>query len=152
MFEVKDLLAQIQAGANPDELADMFAQSLNAAMDLDKKQKEAEAAAKAKEEAAAQKETELNKYAEEMATAMLNYIKIASPEAAALLAEEDDEAIDVADVRKMLDASVKTILMTMKFASAFGADIPTPVKSTPDPKATKSADDAISQFLNAFGL
>lgn len=148
MFNSNDLLARIQAGENPDTIADEFAKQLNYAMELDRKQKEAEAAAKQEaEKAALQKEADLDKYANDMAEALLNYVKLADPEVAKLL-DEDDGALDVSEMRSMLDAAIKTIVLSLKVAAALN---PTPT-STPDPKATKTPDDAINQFLKNFGL
>lgn len=147
MFNSNDLLARIQAGENPDTIADEFAKQLNYAMELDRKQKEAEAAAKAEKEAALQKEADLDKYANDMAEALLNYVKLADPEIAKLL-EQDDSALDVSEMRNMLDAAIKTIVLSLKVAAALEPHI----DSTPDPKAKKTPDDAISQFLKNFGL
>ena len=137
MYDVNALLAKIQAGSTPDDLANEFATALNAAMDLDKKNKEAEFQ-KAKE-------AELDGYVNDMLTAMTNYLKASNPEVAALL--DDDDLIDPAELRKMLDASVATALLAVKLAD--GLD----VKPSPSPsKAPKTSDDAISQFLKNFGL
>lgn len=145
MFNSNDLLARIQAGENPDTIADEFAKQLNYAMELDRKQKEAELAAKAEKEAALQKEADLDKYANDMAEALLNYVKLADPEVAKLL-EENDDALDVSEMRNMLDAAIKTIVLSLKVAAALD---PTP---TPTSKAAKTSDDAINQFLKNFGL
>jgi uncharacterized protein YnzC (UPF0291/DUF896 family) len=148
MFNSNDLLARIQAGENPDTIADEFAKQLNYAMELDRKQKEAELAAKQEaEKAALQKEADLDKYANDMAEALLNYVKLADPEVGKLL-DEDDSALDVSEMRSMLDAAIKTIVLSLKVAAALN---PTPT-STPDPKAAKTPDDAINQFLKNFGL
>lgn len=134
MYNVNDLLAKIQAGSTPDDLTNEFASALNAAMDLDKKNKEAELQ-KAKA-------AELDGYVNDMLTAMTNYLKASNPEVAALL--DDDDLIDPAELRKMLDASITTALLAVKLAD--GLDI----KPTPSP--SKTPDDAISQFLKNFGL
>ena len=141
MYNVNDLLAKIQAGADPEALANDFAAALNSALELDKKQKEADLAAKA----AAQKEADLNKYAADMATAMLNYIKAADPEAAAML--EDDDLADITEIRKMLDASIKSVRLALDLANKFSSSL-----STPDPKESKNSDDVISDFLRSIGL
>lgn len=145
MFEIKDLLAEIQAGTNPDELADAFAKSLNAAMDLDKKQKEAEAAAKAKaeKEAAekAAKSAKLDACVQAMATAMSDYIAIAEPDLVAEIGE--DEIIDIKMIRDALDAALAAAKLALKMAKTF---------DEPTANATKSADDSITQFLKNFGL
>ena len=138
MYNVNDLLAKIQAGSTPDDLANEFATALNLAMDLDKKNKEAELQ-KAKE-------AELDGYVNDMIVAMNNYLKASNPEVAALM-DDDDDLIDPAELRKMLDASIATALLAVKLAD--GLD----VKPSPSPsKAPKTSDDAISQFLKNFGL
>ena len=141
MFDVKDLLARIQAGENPDELANAFAQSLNAAMDLDKKQKEVEAAAKKEAEEKAAKTAKLDACVQAMATAMSDYIAIAEPDLISEIGE--GEVIDVKMVRDALDASLAAAKMAVKIAKTF---------DEPNPKTAKSADDSISQFLKNFGL
>lgn len=145
MFDVKDLLAEIQAGTNPDELANAFALSLNAAMDLDKQQKEAEAAAKKEAEDKAAKSAKLDACVQAMAAAMSEYIAVAEPDLVAEIGE--DEVIDVKMVRDALDAALAAAKMAVTIAKTF--DEP---KAKPDPKATKSPDDSISQFLKNFGL
>ena len=148
MYNTNDLLARIQAGENPEDIANEFAKQLNDVIELDRKQKEAEAAAKKEaEKAALQKEADLDKYANDMAEAMLNYVKLAEPEVAKLL-EESDGALDINEMRSMLDAAIKTIVVSLKVAAAFEPHI----DSTPAPKAAKTPDDAINQFLKNFGL
>jgi predicted NBD/HSP70 family sugar kinase len=139
MFNSNDLLARIQAGENPDTIADEFAKQLNYAMELDRKQKEAEAAAKKEAE---DKVAKLDACVQAMATAMSDYIAIAEPDLVAEIGE--GEVIDVKMVRDALDAALAAAKMAVKIAKTF--DEP------PTPKATKSADDSISQFLKNFGL
>lgn len=148
MYNTNDLLARIQAGENPEDIANEFAKQLNDVIELDRQQKEAEAAAKKEaEKAALQKEADLDKYANDMADAMLNYVKLADPEVAKLL-EESDGALDIGEMRDMLDAAIKTIVVSLKVAAALEPHI----DSTPTPKTAKTPDDAISQFLKNFGL
>jgi hypothetical protein len=141
MYNVEDILARIQKGESPEDIANEFAAVVNAAIDLDKKQKE-EALAAAAQKA---KEDELNGYINDMTVAMMKYIKAAYPEVADLM-DGDDDIIDVNEIRKMLDVSVGAAIASLHLAAALSS---TP---TPDSKATSTPDDAINQFLKNFGL
>ena len=143
MYNTNELLARIQAGENPEDIANEFAKQLNDVIELDRKQKEAEAAAKAKEEAASKREAELNNYASQMADAIMGYVRVSDPEIADLL--DEDGALDIAEIRRLIDASLKTVALTLKFTNAFKDE-------ETDSKASLSPDDSIKQFLNAFGL
>jgi hypothetical protein len=137
MYNVNDLLAKIQAGSTPDAIADEFASALNAAIELDKKNKEAELQ-KAKE-------AELDGYVNDMLTAMTNYLRASNPEVAALMDEEEMEIVDPAELRKMLDASVAAALLAVKLAD--GLDAP-----ATKAKAARTSGDPIGDFLKSFGL
>jgi chromatin segregation and condensation protein Rec8/ScpA/Scc1 (kleisin family) len=144
MFNSNDLLARIQAGENPDTIADEFAKQLNYAMELDRKQKEAEAATKKEVEEA--KSAKLEACVQAMVKAMADYITIAEPELAAEL--NDSDIMDTKSVRETLDAAIAAAKFAMTLAGI------SPKTSTPDPKAkaAQNSDDAISQFLKSFGL
>jgi hypothetical protein len=154
MYNVNDILARIQKGESPEAIANEFAAAVNAAIDLDKKEKEA-AAQKAKEEAAA-KETKLNGYIVDMTTAMTNYIKLANPEVADLMTDAD--LIDPAEIRKMLDQSINAALAMIALTDAMKNNSAAAQKLTSIPSkpasftATMTPDDAIDQFLKNFGL
>lgn len=141
MYNVEDILARIQKGESPEDIANEFAAVVNAAIDLDKKQKE-EALAAAAQKA---KEDELNGYINDMTVAMMNYIKAAYPEVADLM-DGDDDIIDVSEIRKMLDVSVGAAIASLHLAAALSS------APTPDSKVTSTPDDAINQFLKNFGL
>ena len=145
MYTVNDILARIQNGEKPETIAEEFASAINAAIDLDKKQKE-EAAQKAKEEAAA-KEAELDGYINDMTVAMTKYIKAAYPEVADLM-DGDDDIIDVSEIRKMLDMSVRAAIASLQLAEALSSK----PAAKPSVKSASTPDDAISQFLKNFGL
>ena len=154
MYNVNDILARIQKGESPEDIANEFAAAVNAAIDLDKKEKEA-AAQKAKEEAAA-KEAKLNGYIVDMTTAMTNYIKLANPEVAEFMTDED--FVDPTEIRKMLDQSINAALAMVALADAMKNKTAPAAKLTSIPakpasiKASMTADDAIEQFLKNFGL
>lgn len=143
MYDVNDILARIQKGESPEDIANEFAAVVNAAIDLDKKQKEEAKAAELQKA----KEAELDGYINDMATAMMKYIKAAYPEVAELMDGEDD-IIDVSEIRKMLDVSVGAAIASLQLAAALSS----PPAPTPTSKATSTPDDAISQFLKNFGL
>ena len=136
MYNVNDILARIQKGESPETIANEFANAINSAVALDKKQKE-EAAAKA---AAAQKEKELAALATNIAADITKYIKLSYPEAAKLM--EGD--VSAEDVKFTLDTSIRAIMNTAAMVTSI-----TPKAS---PKAATSADDAIGQFLKEIGF
>ena len=153
MYNVNDILARIQKGESPEDIANEFAAAVNAAIDLDKKEKEA-AAQKAKEEAAA-KEAKLNKYIADMTTAMSNYVRESHPEVAEFMSADD--ILDPAEIRNMLDQSINAALAMIALADAMQnktapAAKPTSIPAKPTSKAAMTADDAIDQFLKNFGL
>lgn len=144
MFNTNDLLARIQAGENPEDIANEFAKQLNDVIALDQKQKAAEAAAKKEAEEKAAKTAKLDACVQTIVQAMADYISISDPELAAEL--NDADIMDTKSVRETLDASIAAAKFAMTLAGI------TPKTSTPDPKAKKTPDDAISQFLKSFGL
>ena len=139
MYDVNAILTRLQNGETPDDIANECAKASNAAIELDKKNKEAELQ-KAKE-------AELNGYINDIIAAMTNYLKASSPEVAALIDKEGTEMIDPAELRKMLDASVAAALLAVKLAD--GLDIK---PAAPTPKAARTPDDSIGEFLKSFGL
>lgn len=139
MYDVNAILSRLQSGETPDDIANECAKAINAAIELDKKNKEAELQ-KAKE-------AELNGYVNDMLTAMTNYLKASSPEVAAMMDENDVEMINPAELRKMLDASVAAALLAVKLADDL--DVKT---SAPATKAVRTPDDSIGEFLKSFGL
>lgn len=141
MFNSNDLLARIQAGESPDVIADEFAKQLNYAMELDNKQKAAEAAAKKEAEEKAAKDAKLDACVQKMADALSEYISLSHPDLHAALDEED--LLDLKDLRTSLDAALASVSLALSIAN---------VAAKTDTKATKSPDDAISQFLKNFGL
>ena len=109
---------------------------LNAAMELDKKNKEAEL----QKQKAAEKEAKLNALAENMLESILEYVKISAPEVAELL--DDEAALDASEVRKTLDSIIPMVAAAANLAAAA-----VPVKKI---DKASSADDAIAAFLDAF--
>lgn len=141
MYDVNAILARLQNGETPDDIANEFTKVINDAVALDKKNKEAELQ---KQKA---KEAELNGYINDIIAAMTNYLRASSPEVAALIDKEGTEMIDPAELRKMLDASVAAALLAVKLAD--GLDIK---PAAPAPKATRTPDDSLREFLKSFGL
>ena len=141
MYDVNAILARLQNGETPDNIANECAQAINDAVALDKKNKEAELQ---KQKA---KEAELNGYINDIIAAMTNYLKASSPEVAALIDKEGTEMIDPAELRKMLDASVAAALLAVKLAD--GLDIK---PAAPAPKAARTPDDSLREFLKSVGL
>lgn len=141
MYDVNEILARIQKGEKPEDIANECAKAINDAISLDKKQKEEAAAAEL------QKETKLNKYAQDMADAMINYFTTLDPEITELMDEHD--AFDAAEVRKTLDASYAAVKSMLALTSIISDS-----KSTPAPSTIlkKSDDDHIKDFLKNFGL
>lgn len=141
MFDVNAILARLQNGETPDDIANECAKALNDAMTLDKKQKEAAAAAELQKKT--EREEKLNKYAQDMVDAIINYFSILDPEVVELMDEHD--ALDAVEVRKTLDTSYAAIKSMLALTSIVSDSKPTP---TP----TKSDDDHIKDFLKSFGL
>lgn len=151
MYDVNEILARLQKGEKPEAIAEEFANAINDAVALDKKNKEAELQ-KAKEEAAA-KEAKLDSYINDMVVAMTNYIKAAYPTVAELMDESD--FVDASEIRKMLDVSVKAAIASLQLAEALTSKHTATEFTgfkTPASKATGTPDDAINQFLKNFGL
>lgn len=138
MYDVNEILARLQKGETPDDIANDCAKAINAAIELDKKNKEAELQ-KAKE---AEKEAKLNKYAKIMADAMIDYFTVLDPTVVELMNEEN--TFDVAEVRKTLDTSYATVKSMLALATVMADK--KPITTTP------SADASIAEFLKSFGL
>lgn len=141
MFNTNDLLLRIQSGENPEDIANEFAKQLNDVIALDQKQKAAEAAAKKEAEEKAAKDAKLDACVQKMADALNEYISLSHPDLRAALDEED--LLDLKDLRTSLDAALASVSLALSIAN---------VAAKTDTKATKSPDDAISQFLKNFGL
>lgn len=138
MYEVKDILARIQAGESPEVIANEFADAVNAAVKLNDEEIQKQKIAEEK----AAKDAKLDACVQAMATAMSDYIAIAEPD---LVAELDvDDVVDVADFRRTLDAALTAAKMALNIAKS--------LEEKPATKAAKTPDDAISQFLKNFGL
>lgn len=141
-MNTNDLLTRIQAGENPEDIANEFAKQLNDVIELDRKQKAAEAAAKKEAEEKAAKEEKLNACVKAMADALNEYISLSNPSLAELLNAED--LLDLEDLRTSLDAALSSVSLALSIANA--------ATGKSDKSAKKSPDDAISQFLKNFGL
>lgn len=145
MYDVNEILARIQKGEKPEDIANECAKAINDAISLDKKQKEEAAAAELQKKT--EKEAKLNKYAQDMANAMINYFTTLDPEITELMDEQD--AFDAAEVRKTLDASYAAVKSMLALTSIISDSKPTPAPST---ILKKSDDDHIKDFLKNFGL
>ena len=138
MYDVNEILARLQKGETPDGIANDCAKAINAAIELDKKNKEAELQ-KQKE---AEKEAKLDKYAKIMADAMIDYFTVLDPTVVELMNEEN--TFDVVEVRKTLDTSYATVKSMLALAGIMADK--KPITTTP------SADASIAEFLKSFGL
>ena len=140
MYDVNEILARLQKGETPDDIANDCAKAINAAMELDKKNKEAELQKQKEKEA--EKEAKLDKYAKIMADAMIDYFTVLDPTVVELMNEEN--TFDVAEVRKTLDTSYATVKSMLALANVMADK--KPVSTIP------SADASIAEFLKSFGL
>ena len=138
MYDVNEILARLQKGETPDDIANDCAKAINAAIELDKKNKEAELQ-KQKE---VEKEAKLDKYAKIMADAMIDYFTVLDPTVVELMSEEN--TFDVAEVRKTLDTSYATVKSMLALATVIADKKPA--------TTTPSADASIAEFLKSFGL
>ena len=138
MTDVKAILARLQNGESADDIANEFATLINDAVKLNdaevQKQKEKEA-----------HENDLNTKAQAILDALLDYVRVAAPDLADELDGED--LYDVAQLRGIVDSALAGVKLSLSIAKTFADE-----DSKPDSKATKSSDDAISQFLKNFGL
>ncbi len=140
-YTVNELLTRIQAGENPEDIANEFAKRLNDVIETNRKQKEAEAAAAIQK----QKETALDEIAARIAADVATYVRTADSD----FAEFSDVAnISGADVREVLDAA---LIATKSFAGI--AALAAKTDSIPvvaNPKAPQDVDKIINDFLNSF--
>ena len=140
-YTVNELLARIQAGENPESIANEFAKRLNDVIETNRKQKEAEAAAALQK----QKETALNEIAARIAADVATYVRTADSN----FAEFSDVAnINGADVREVLDAA---LIATKSFAGIAALAAKADSRpTTASPKAPQTAEQIINDFLNTF--
>lgn len=156
MYNVEDILARIQKGENPEDIANECAQAINAAIELDKKNKEAELQKQKEAEMAAAKanaiEEEKNELAQIIADAVMDYIDVCAPD----LIDDDEDPLDGAEVRKLLDGMIPMMQSLKALQGAMPAGINpflgAPVSSiTPAPTASNkkmSDDEIIKNFLS----
>jgi hypothetical protein len=142
MYDIKDILARIQAGESPEAIANEFADAVNAAVKLNDEEIQKQKIAEEK----AAKDAKLDACVQAMATAMSDYIAIAEPDLVSTL--DIDDVIDIAEIRHALDAALGAAKLALNIAKTL-EETPSPKAS---PKAAKTSDDAISQFLKNFGL
>lgn len=157
MINEKDILARLQAGEDAQKIADEMANMLNAAnatymAEVEAKKKaEAEAAKKAAEASAL--EEEKNELAQIIADAVMDYIDVCAPD----LIDDDEDPLDGAEVRKLLDGmiplmvSLKGLQAAMPGANPFGTPILTPPVAkmgNGTPIVKMSDDEIIKNFLN----
>lgn len=140
--DMNAILARLQKGENPEDIANEFASIMNAAIQANKeeiqKQKEAEEAKKA----AAAREATLDAAAKDMAVALKKYAIAAYP---SLTDVFEDEEIDPGLIRSTMDAALASVILALSLEMpSFSA----PPKTTP--KSPKSSDDALADFLNTF--
>ena len=155
MINEKDILARLQAGEDAQKIADELANVLNAAnatyiAEVEAKKKaEAEAAKKAAEAQAV--EDEKNELAQIIADAVMDYIDVAAPD----LIDDDEDVLDGAEVRKLLDSMIP-VMVSLKGLQAlmpndvnpFGTpSLVAPVTTKITPNNKMSDDEIIKNFL-----
>ena len=152
MINEKDILARLQAGEDAQKIADELANVLNAAnatyiAEVEAKKKaEAEAAKKAAEATAI--EEEKNELAQIIADAIMDYMDVAAPG----LLDEDEDMIEGAEVRKLLDSMIPMMISLKNIAGLTGGVNPfgTPNLAAPTGKAINaklSDDEIIKNFI-----
>lgn len=139
MYNTNDLLARIQAGENPEDIANEFAKQLNDVIEQDRKQKAAELALQKEKEEKAAHEKALDAKAQAILDAIMDYVQEAKPE---LAAELDDEDYGVEEIRGIIDAALAGISMSLSIAKQFS-------KPESAPKSN-DADAIITKFLKSF--
>lgn len=151
MINEKDILARLQAGEDAQKIADELANVLNAANATylaeqeAKKKAEAEAAKKAAEASAL--EEEKNELAQIIADAVMDYIDVCAPD----LIDDDEDPLDGAEVRKLLDGMIP-LMVSLKGLQAAGANpFGTSILTPPVAKmgnVKMSDDEIIKNFLS----
>lgn len=149
--DMNAILARIQNGENPEDIANEFASIMNAAIkaneDAIQKQKEAEAAAIKAREVAAAREAALNDAANKMAVALKEYAIAAYPSLTDIFA---DEEIDTAVIRSTMDAALASVILAMSFEAAPYAPAVTVTPKKATIKPPQSSDEALANFLKNF--
>lgn len=136
MYNTNDLLTRIQAGENPEDIANEFAKQLNDVIELDRKQKAAELALQKEKEEKAAREKTLDAKAQAIVDAIMDYVRAAKPELAAELDENEDYGVE--EIRGIIDAALAGISISLSIAKQF---------SKPE---NGDADAAIAKFLKSF--
>lgn len=155
MINEKDILARLQAGEDAQKIADEMANMLNAANATymaeqeAKKKAEAEAAKKAAEASAL--EEEKNELAQIIADAVMDYIDVCAPD----LIDDDEDPLDGAEVRKLLDGMIPLMVSLKGLQTAGFNPFGTPILTPPvakmgngTPIVKMSDDEIIKNFLN----
>lgn len=131
MYNTSDILARLQNGETMEEIVAQFTDAVNEANATYNKQMEDEAAA----QKAAEHEAKLDAAAEGVADAIYNFAKLANPD------------LDWDNAHRMTSAEVREIMDQM---------LPLFNLVTSKPKVirvkAKSADEALTNFFNLFGL
>jgi hypothetical protein len=137
MITEKEILERLQKGEDAEKIANQLIDLLNAANAA--YQAEIAAQKKAEEEAKkkAAAEKEKDKLADLIAKSVMEYIKLAVP----TLVEEDEEELSGAEVRKILDPIIPTLVSLKDAVNSY----------TPAPASTNKTDDEILQgFLKGL--
>jgi hypothetical protein len=155
MINEKDILARLQAGEDAQKIADEMANMLNAANATylaeqeAKKKAEAEAAKKAAEASAL--EEEKNELAQIIADAVMDYIDVCAPD----LIDDDEDPLDGAEVRKLLDGMIPLMVSLKGLQTAGINPFGTPILTPPvakmgngTPIVKMSDDEIIKNFLS----
>lgn len=155
MINEKDILARLQAGEDAQKIADEMANMLNAANATylaeqeAKKKAEAEAAKKAAEASAL--EEEKNELAQIIADAVMDYIDVCAPD----LIDDDEDPLDGAEVRKLLDGMIPLMVSLKGLQNAGINPFGTPILTPPvakmgngTPIVKMSDDEIIKNFLS----
>lgn len=144
MITEKEILVRLQNGEDAEKIANELIDLLNAANATHQAEVEAKKKAEEEQKKKEAEEKKKDELAETIANAVMAYIKLAAP----TLVEEDEEELSGAEVRKMLDPVIPT-LVSIK-ALAYNITTPASIPKSTPAKDNKSDDEILQDFLKSL--
>lgn len=162
MFDVNEILAMLQNGENPDDIAQKALDAVNEAQRIQKEKEEEakriEAEKAIQQKIEADKKRALDDALSEIIEATINYFELINPDVANALAYLTDNITDdeVDDLHKSISAMAEMTVALQKLDNILGNDIGLVSKLGINPKAvtaqapkkTVSDDEVIAKFLS----
>ena len=144
MYNMNDILTQLQGGQSADQIAQAFTDALNAAIQEQEKQAQANSKRAAKVDAMTA-----------IVDLILDFVEEFYPD---LIPADAEIEIATEDIEEMIDMLDEAIPQVAQLSAAVAgleklvADKPTPSKIEPKVVKAKSFDDAMAQFFKMNGL